>query len=52
MVLHHISDDSELVKVSPSSLGAKWLFEGDGYACDGVPVPRRTEDHVWETEGD
>ena len=52
VVLHHVSDDSELVKVSAPPLGAKGLLEGDGDACDGVSVPRRAEDHVWEAEGD
>ena len=52
VVLHHVSDDSELIKVSSPSLGPKRLFEGDGDACDGVPVPRWTKDHVWEAQGD
>ena len=52
VVLHDVSDDSKLVKVSSSPLGAKGLLEGDGDACDGVPVPRRTKDHVWETQRD
>ena len=46
VVLHHVSDDSELVKVSAPPLGAKGLLEGDGDACDGVSVPRGAEDHV------
>ena len=30
VVLHHVSDDSKLIKVSSPSLGSKRLFEGDG----------------------
>ena len=46
VVLHNVSDDSKLVKVSSSSLGSKGFLEGDGDACNGVSVPRWTEDHV------
>ena len=46
VVLHDVSDDSELVKVSSSPLGPKGLLEGYGDTCNGIPVPRRTEDHV------
>ena len=46
VVLHDVSDDSKLVKVSSSSLGSKGFLEGDGDACNGVTVPRGTEDHV------
>ena len=46
VVLHDVSDDSKLVKVSSSPLGPKGLLEGDGDTCNGISVPCRTEDHV------
>ena len=30
VVLHHITNNPELIKVSTMSLGTKWFLEGDG----------------------
>ena len=52
MVLHHISDDSKLIKVSATALGTKWLLEGDGDAGNAVSVPGGSKDHVAKPEAD
>ena len=46
MVLHHVSYDTKLIKISATPLGAKRLLEGD---CDrgyGIAVPDRLENGV------
>ena len=50
MVLHDVPDDSELVKVSASSLGPERLLEADDHGGDVVAVPRWTEQHVGEAQ--
>jgi hypothetical protein len=39
MVLHHISNDTKLVKVPTTSLGSKRLLEGDLDIVDVISVP-------------
>jgi hypothetical protein len=46
VVLHHVSDDAEFVKVATSALSAKWLLEGDEYGGDVVSVPGGVEDAI------
>ena len=52
MVLHDVSDDAKLVKVSTPAHSAKGLFEGDDDGGNVVPVPSGAEQDVTETEGD
>ena len=52
MVLHHISDNPKLIKVSATSLGTKWFLEGDGDAGNAVSVQGRSKDHVAKPEAD
>jgi hypothetical protein len=49
-ILHHISDDSEFVKVSASALRPKWFLEGDLNTVDVVSIPGRTEELISEAE--
>lgn len=46
MVLHDITNDTELVKVAPATLGTKGLLEGDLDVVDVVSVPRGAEERV------
>ena len=50
MVLHHVSNDAKLVKISSSALSSKWFLEGDCNTGDVVPVPSGSKDHVPEPE--
>ena len=52
MVLHHISDDPKLIKVSATALGTKRFLEGDGDAGNAVSVPCWSKDHVAKPEAD
>jgi len=45
-VLHNVADDTELVKVTTSALGAEWLFECDLDVIDVVAVPGCAEEFV------
>jgi hypothetical protein len=49
VVLHHISDDAEFVKVASSALSAKRLLEGDEHRGDVVSVPGGVENAVAES---
>ena len=40
VILHDISDDAKLIKVSPAALCAKGFLEADLHIGDEVPVPR------------
>ena len=46
MILHHVTDDTKLIKVSSSPHCAKWLLESDGDRGDAIPVPNRLENRV------
>lgn len=50
MVLHHVTNDAKLIKVTATPLGTKGLFEGDGDRVNGVSVPDRLEDGVGKSE--
>ena len=50
VVLHHVSDDAELVKVASSALSAKRLLEGDEYGGDVVSVPGGVENAIAESK--
>mmetsp|Transcript_20903 Transcript_20903/g.31085 ORF Transcript_20903/g.31085 Transcript_20903/m.31085 type:complete len:97 (-) Transcript_20903:661-951(-) len=50
MVLDDITDDTTLVKVSTTSLGAKVFFEGDGDAGNVFVVPEGLINGVGETQ--
>lgn len=50
MVLHNITDDTELVKVPPTALSAKRLLEGDLHVVDVIPVPGRAEELVTKSQ--
>ena len=46
VVLHHVPDDAELVKVATPTLGTEGFLECDGDAGNVVSAPGWTEDHV------
>ena len=46
MVLHHITNNTKLIKVATSSLSAKRLLEGDNDIVYTVTIPERLEDGV------
>ena len=48
VILHDISDDSVLVKVSAAPFRPERLFESDEDAGDAFTVPRRAEKAVAE----
>ncbi len=50
MVLHHVSDDSILVKVASASLRPDILFETDVYAAYVLTIPQRLEDKICEAQ--
>ena len=50
VVLHDVSNNAELVKVSPAALGSEGLLESDLNVIDVMPVPRRVEEGVTESE--
>ena len=52
MVLHHITNDTKLVKISSPALGTEWLLECDGDAGNVVPVPGGSKDHVTKPQTD
>ena len=52
VVLHHVSDDPKLVKVSASTLGAKRLLEGDGHTSNVVAVPDWLEGSIGKSRGE
>ena len=52
MVLHHVTNDSKLVKISTATLGTEWFLESDGDAGNMVPVPCGSEDHVTKPQTD
>ena len=49
VVLHHITDNAEVVEVTAAPLGAERLLERDEHAGDVVPVPRGPEQTVAES---
>jgi len=49
-VLHNITDDTKLVKVTTSALGTEWLLEGDLDVVNVVAVPGGAEELVAEAE--
>jgi hypothetical protein len=50
MVLHDVSNNAELVEVSPAALSSEGLLESDLNVIDVVPVPCRVEEGVTESE--
>ena len=52
MVLHHVPDDPELVKVPAPALSPEGLLEADGDAGNVVPVPGGAKDHVAKPQAD
>ncbi|KAI6760174.1 hypothetical protein HG531_013375 [Fusarium graminearum] len=50
MVLHNITNDTKLVKVTSTSLGTKWLLECDLNVVDVVSVPRSAEERVTKSK--
>jgi hypothetical protein len=50
MVLHDISDDTELVKVSTTTLCSEWFLERDLDIIDVIAVPGCTEELVTESQ--
>jgi hypothetical protein len=48
VVLHHITNNPELIKVSTKTLGTKGFLEGD--IANIVSVPKRPEDSVAKSE--
>ena len=50
MILHYITNDSKLIKVSTASLSAEGLLEGDGYTCNAVSIPCGSKYHVPKTQ--
>ena len=50
MILHHISDDTKLVKVTTTPHRPKWLLEGDGDRRDVISVPQGLEDRVGKSK--
>lgn len=51
-VLHNITDDTKLVKVSSTALSSERLLEGDLDVVDVVPVPGCAEELVTEPENE
>lgn len=49
VVLHHVADDAEFVKVAASALSTKRLLEGDENGGDVVSVPGRVENAIAES---
>ena len=39
MILHDITDHTELIEVPASALSPEWLFESYEYSSDVIPVP-------------
>ena len=52
MVLHHVSDDSKLVKVTTTALSTEGFLESDGDAGNVVSAPGGTKDHVSKSQAD
>lgn len=50
VVLHHVTDDAEFVKVAASALSAERLLEGDENGGDVVSVPGGIENAIAESE--
>lgn len=50
MVLHDITNDAELVKVTAPAFGAERLFEVDLHRGDVVAIPGRIENAIAESE--
>ena len=50
MVLHDISNDSNIVKVAATSFCAEWLFESDLHVCNVLTTPRCAEEGICEPE--
>lgn len=50
MVLHDISDDTELIKVASTTLGTKRLLEGDLNVVDVVTIPGGSQERVTKSE--
>lgn len=50
VILHHVADDTELVEIAASAFGAERLLESDLHRGYVVPVPRRVEHPVAESE--
>lgn len=48
MVLHHVTDDAETVKVPAAALGAERFLERDLHLRDVVPVPARVQYSIAE----
>ena len=52
MVLHHISDDPKLIKISTTTLRAKRFLEGYLDTGNAISVPGGSKDHVAKPEAD
>ena len=50
MVLHNITNNAELIKITATSLSAKWLLESDLHIIDVVAVPCCVEELVAEPQ--
>jgi hypothetical protein len=50
MVLHDISNDTKLVKISTTPLSPEWLFERDLDVVDMVAVPGSTKEFVTKSQ--
>ena len=52
MVLHDISDNPVMVKVSTTTKCSKGFFECNLYASNAVSIPRWTKEHVAKPQAD
>jgi hypothetical protein len=50
MVLHDITNDAKLVKVTTTAFSAKWLLEGDLHVVNMVSVPGCAKEFVSESQ--
>lgn len=52
MILHNVSDNTEIVEIPSSALSAERFFERDENGSDTLPVPRRSKDPITETQSE
>ena len=50
MVLHDITNDTELIEVAATAFSTEWLFERDLDRVNVIPVPSGAEELVSESQ--
>ena len=50
MVLHHVTDNAKFVEITSSPFRTEWFFERNLNIVDVIPVPRRPEKLIAESE--